>query len=190
MASETVSRLRDATRDEHQRLEDSLDIFGRVARPEGRRRLVERFHGLHAGAERALSPLLSGIAGLDYDARSRLPFLAADVRTLGGDPAGLTLCDVDRPANLAEALGVFYVLEGSTLGGQVIRKRLEARGDTDRGLSFLNPYRDQVGPRWRAFLEVLERDTATEPRRDAAVKGALAGFAMTQAWLCVPLEAA
>lgn len=190
MLSETVSRLRDATRDEHQRLEDSLDIFSRVAKPDGRRRLVERFYGLHAGAERALAPLLFAVEGLDYGGRSRMPFLAADVRTLGGDPAKIDISTPPAPSNLAEALGLFYVLEGSTLGGHVIRKRLQAKGDTDRGLSFLDPYRDQVGARWRTFLAILERDTPTEASRDAAVSGALAGFAMTQAWLCAPAEVA
>jgi|SRR5215217_469640 len=190
MVSETVARLREATRDEHQRLEDSLDIFTRVSRPEGRRRLVERFHGLHAGAERALSPLLSSVEGLDYDARSRMPFLAADVSALGGDPARLTECDIERPASLGEALGLFYVLEGSTLGGHVIRKRLEAGGDTARGLGFLDPYRGEVGARWRDFLAVMERDTPTDAARDQAVRGALTGFGITQNWLCAPAEAA
>lgn len=190
MASETVVRLRDATRDEHQRLEDTLDIFGRIARPDGRRRLVERFYGLHAGAEQALSPLLEAVKDLDFSGRSRLPFLTADVRALGGDPARLPICAVEPPAGVGEALGVFYVLEGSTLGGHVIRKQLEARGDNDRGLSFLDPYRDQGGARWRAFLRVLERETATAASRAAAVKGARAGFAMTRDWLCTAAEPA
>ncbi|MES2034509.1 MAG: biliverdin-producing heme oxygenase [Pseudomonadota bacterium] len=190
MVSETVARLRDATRDEHQRLEDSLDIFGRISRPDARRRMVERFHGLHAGAESALSPMLAHVVGLDFAGRSRLPFLIADVRQLGGDPDALPMCAVSRPASLAEALGVLYVLEGSTLGGHVIGKRLAAEGHSDRGLTFLDPYRDQVGARWRAFLQVLERDTASDVSRDAAVVGARTGFAMTQDWLCAAAEAA
>lgn len=189
MVSETLSRLRDATRDEHQRLEDSLDILGQITRPAGRRRLVERFHGLHAGAERALSPLLSQVKGLDYDARSRLPFLAADVTLLGGHPGRLPLCAPAPPADLAEALGVFYVLEGSTLGGHVIRKRLAAEGGSDRGLSFLDPYGARVGARWRAFLDILERETPSDASREAAVGGARAGFALTRAWLCDPVAA-
>lgn len=183
MIGETTARLRAETADSHQRLEESLDLFTKVAERGSRRRLVERFHGLHAGAEQALAPWLAAIDGLEFDDRSRLPHLRRDLKTLGvsGEAA---ICPVATPADAAEALGLFYVLEGSTLGGHMIGKQLARDGVDDEGLTFLNPYGAAVGERWRAFMTVLERETASASDRDAAVAGARRGFALVTDWLC------
>ncbi|MDP1632046.1 MAG: biliverdin-producing heme oxygenase [Caulobacter sp.] len=181
-----MNRLRTATAALHSRLELDLDLFEQVSRPQGRRRLVERFHGLHVGAERALAPFLSSLSGLEFEKRSRLVHLDHDLVALGGRLTDIPACPVASPASLAEALGLFYVLEGSTLGGHVIRRQLTARGVDAEGLSFLDPYGPEVGVRWRDFLAVLDRETPLEPARDDAVAGAVTGFTLTHDWLCVP----
>lgn len=173
MISAAHQRLRDATRDDHQRLEDSVDILRRVATAGGRRSLVEGFSSLHRDAEAALAPWLGGLPGLDFDARRRSGRLAKDVRALGGTtPPGPPIPVQGVP----EALGLMYVLEGSTLGGRVIRKRLTGQGGDLTGLSFLDPYGDAVGERWRAFLAVLEAEARSPADAEAMVGGALAGF--------------
>lgn len=177
MIGDTHRRLREATQAPHQRLENRLDILRQVATAHGRRRLVERFHALHRDAEAALSPWLAALAGLDFDVRRRSPHLARDLAVLRGAPAQgepITLRGV------GEALGLMYVLEGSTLGGRVIRRRVEAAGGDMAGLSFLDPYGDQVGERWRSFLSLVE----ARPEADAIVAGAVAGFHHTERRLC------
>ncbi len=81
---------------------------------------------------------------LDFANRSRTGLLAAFA---GHRP----LPDFPAPTGQAEALGMLYVLEGSTLGGRFITGALAARGVIDPGLAFLDPYRDQTGVRWRSF---------------------------------------
>lgn len=184
MASETLQRLRAATRVDHQRLEDRLDIFTRIDAPAGRRRLVERFHGLHAGVEGALAPWLADLEGLEFEARRRTRVLEADLAALGSSPAGLAVCAPAPLSSAAEALGLMYVMEGSTLGGHIICKRLEAAGRDRVGLSFLDPYGPQGGARWRRFLEILERETGDDRAAGAAARGGQAGFALTEGWLC------
>jgi len=184
MTGETTARLRAETAEAHRRLEDNLDIFGKIASADARRRLVQRFHGLHAGAEAALAPWLTAVDGLAFGDRSRLPQLRRDLAALGcGDPAP-PACRVAAPAGAAEALGLLYVLEGSSLGGRVIGRRLAADGIDDTGLSFLDPYGPQVGEQWRAFTAVLERETVGDADREAAVAGALRGFQLALDWLC------
>ena len=191
MIGETTARLRTATATAHQRLEDDLDIFGKVAGADSRRRLVERFHGLHVGAERALSPWLHDIDGLVFGERSRLPALDRDLKALGATVAGLVpVCAVASPASVAEALGMLYVLEGSTLGGHVIGRRMASEGLDRVGLTFLDPYGARVGERWRDFLAVLERETASDAAREAAATGARRAFAVTHDWLCAEVVAA
>jgi heme oxygenase len=78
---------------------------------------------------------------------------------------------------LAHALGLLYVLEGATLGGQLLRRRLgPALGLTEeRGLAFFTAYGAEVGPMWRAFADALARFDAATPagERPAAHAAAL-----------------
>ncbi len=181
-----ISRLRAATAQAHQDLEDGLDLIREAADRAGRRALVGRFHALHLGAERALEPLLADYPGLEFEDRRRSPWLAADLADLGVDAT--PPCRIAAPASTAEALGFFYVLEGSTLGGKVIRRAMEAKGADMLGLSFLTPYGEATGERWRAFMTLLE---ATEPAdADAIVRGGVKGFEAARRWLCAAPVAA
>lgn len=180
MISDIHRRLRDTTQGLHRRLEDSLDILRRIESPGGRRRLVGRFHGLHAEAEAAVEPWLAHLGGLDFEARRRSPGLARDLAALGV-AAPPPPRDPIRVDGAGPALGLMYVLEGSTLGGRSIRRHLEAAGGDMAGLSFLDPYGEAVGERWRAFLAVL----AAEPDADGVVSGAVAGFRHAERRLCV-----
>jgi heme oxygenase len=83
----------------------------------------------------------------------------------------------------AEALGAFYVLEGSSLGGRVILKELKSRGASLTGLGFLDPYGPDTGQRWRSFLVILERELNSCEQKADAVKGAMNTFAFANACL-------
>lgn len=177
-----IAELRAGTADAHQSLEQRLKLFERIATSGGRAEIVGRFFGLHAGLEDALAPHLAAWPDLDFASRLRAPHLAHDVRILGGDPDAVVRHDPPSLASPAEALGVFYVLEGSTLGGAVIEKQLKGQGVSLEGLSFLHPYGDQTGVRWRAFMAVLE--AVPEDQAPAVVRGAQRGFRYVQDWLC------
>jgi heme oxygenase len=179
MISDTHRRLRAATHPCHQRLEDRIDILQRVRTLAGRRTLAQRFHALHTEAEAALAPWLSHVEGLEFEGRRRSPLLARDLEALGAPPAAGPK-DPIRVTGVAEALGRLYVLEGSTLGGRVIRREVAAAGGDMDGLSFLDPYGERTGERWRAFLEVVAAETDVE----ALVAGAVAGFAHAETRLC------
>lgn len=181
----TLDRLRAATRADHQDLEDRLDIFGRIATPQGRRDLVAGFHRLHAGVEAAIAPWVDDLPDLDFAARRRSSRLAADLAALGEPTPPARSAPVVR--SRGTALGLMYVLEGSTLGGRVIRKRAVADGVDLTGLSFLDAYGEAAGERWRSFLAVLERETATPAEREAAVRGGVAGF--RHAAICLGVSA-
>ena len=185
--SDAHRRLRAATQRDHDRLEARLDILARIATPEGRRAMVQGFHGFHATTEAALTPWLASLPGLDFQARRRSVQLAADLARLGGD-GGPPVEAAITVASVGEALGRMYVLEGSTLGGRVIRRTVEARGDSMEGLAFLDPYGERAGERWRAFLAVLDAEAGTTGDVEAMVRGAVAGFRHAELWLCGEVE--
>jgi heme oxygenase len=184
MSTTVLERLRGATRELHETLEARLDILTQMESLAGRRALAERFHALHAGVEAAVAPKLERLPGLDFDQRLRTKVLAIDLEALGAKPS--PPAPVAPAGTTSEALGFLYVLEGSSLGGHVIRKQALAKGLDLRGMSFLNPYGEQTGAYWKGFLAVLERECpAHDTRRgEAAAQAAVAGFTHAQAVLC------
>jgi heme oxygenase len=179
--SEAHSRLREATQPQHQSLERRSDVIGRVLTPEGRREVVAGFHRLHAGLETGLARWLGEVDGLDFEGRRRGPLLEADLRALGVPV--LLASGAPRAGGRGEALGQLYVLEGSALGGAVIRKQVLKSGGDLAGLGFLNPYGDAVGARWRSLLSIIAREAAAGGGVEPMITGAWAAFAFADACL-------
>jgi heme oxygenase (biliverdin-IX-beta and delta-forming) len=175
--SPVLARLRAATGAEHQRLEERLDAVARLADPYRRGGLIRRYAALHIPAEASLSPHLSEIEDLEFETRRR----TSQLHPFAGDSAPV----FPAPASLAEALGMFYVLEGSTLGGRMILRDLAERGVSDPALSFLDPYGSETGMRWRQFLAVLARETGDNQGLILqACRGALTAFRHAERVLC------
>jgi heme oxygenase len=181
-----LDQLRKATRPLHDALEARLDIVGRLADPERRLELLARLYGFHEPAETALSPILRFIPLLRFEARRKTPFLARDLAALGmtrADIAQLARCPIGAFRTPAEALGFFYVLEGATLGGHVIRKEAEKRGLDPVGLSFFDCYGAHRREMWRRFCAILEENCGAADRMGEAADGANRGFRLIRSWL-------
>jgi heme oxygenase len=173
-----ISHLRAATADIHARLETKLDVISRLGDAAARPDMIRRYAALHIPADAVLEPYLAEIEGLDMTTRRRTPLLA---KFVGGAP----LPKFPHPGSRAAALGMLYVLEGSTLGGRLILRMLADRGCSDPDLAFLDPYGHDTGSRWRSFLSVLSREVANDDERIAdAGRGALAGFGHAERVLC------
>ena len=111
--------------------------------------------------------------------RYRAPLILDDLARLGfaGAPP---VCPALPPlATRAQLLGAMYVLEGSTLGGQVIARQLAAGGI--EGRTFFSGRAERTGPLWKQFTQLLEA-AATEDA-DAMVASAILTFQTLAAWL-------
>ena len=170
-----IEALRAATSPAHAALDAGVHLDRRVRAPGDRLKLVQAFHRFHASAETLFDRVLGDVEGLDLAARARSPILGADLADLGAAP--------DRSpdpleADRSEALGWLYVVEGSSLGGHVITRALDAQGVDKLGLRFLDPYGADVGVRWRDVVAVLDREVAYGRASQARiVAGAQAAFA-------------
>jgi heme oxygenase len=104
--------------------------------------------------------------GMAPDAIASLPLCAA-AATLGSSPA--------------KALGTAYVLEGSTLGGQVINRALAgASWAPPGGLRYFTPYGENTGAMWRETLETLAN---ASPDSDLEIiSGAVETFELLHKW--------
>ena len=168
--SSAVRRLRAATSELHRRVERTLDIIPRLSDPRTRPDMIRRYAAFHIPADAVLGAYLADVPDLEFRARSRAPLLAefAGEKALPAFPA---------PGCHTEALGMLYVLEGSTLGGRLILRALADRGVRDPALAFLDPYGVHTAARWRGFLSVLTRETGEdESLTRKACAGACSGF--------------
>lgn len=175
-----VDALRAATAASHHRLEIDLDIDEAIGDRARMRRLLERFWGFHKVWEPAAARAVADDA---FTApRRKLALLEADLRNLGRSPdeiEGLPVCQDAAPLpGLTAAIGSYYVLEGSTLGGQVITRRLKAAGWAD-GLRYFDPYGDETGALWRAFRARAE----TCEDKAAVTASAVRTFKVLRSWL-------
>lgn len=90
-----------------------------------------------------------------YDLADRVSWLRSDLAFLGipadMPPGAWTAPAPIRPAELA---GMLYVVEGSTLGGQVIARQLAASLGVGAvtGATFFTGWGDETAARWQAFL--------------------------------------
>lgn len=118
----------------------------------------------------------------EIPARRRAHLILEDLRRA---PGQLPLCPALPPlASLPQVLGAMYVLEGSTLGGQVLARQL-AKADIDLRRYF-EGYGALTGPRWKAFCQLLSAaapDVATE---NEIVQSAIHTFQHLAAWLACP----
>jgi heme oxygenase len=83
-----------------------------------------------------------------------------------------------------KALGVLYVLEGSTLGGQVITTMLlkQLNSPDSTGFSFYNPYGEETMARWQKFKARLN-GPFTDKQKQAIIDGANATFSSLNRWI-------
>ncbi len=186
-------RLRAGTAEAHRRLDHLLDSAGCFASLDGYRRYLRRIAPLQAALEGALEAAGAEALLPDWPRRRKASLIAADLRALGGPPPA----PLPRPFpglagwRAGDVLGTLYVLEGATLGGAVLARRLGDLGlRRERGGRFLDPYGEERGRMWRLFLEALE-ETPLAPKEEAALlPRARAVFALFVEQVAAPLAEA
>ena len=184
-----LEALRTGTGLLHVALEKRLPFFSVRLDADWYRRLLEAYYGFYAPIEAALygNGLIPN--GFDCLLRAKTPTLIRDLNAFGLDdhainalPRCTRLPTFDSPA---ACLGALYVLEGATLGGQVLRREMATRLalDSDNGASFLNVYGAETGRRWKEFLDYLGSLSLDMPAKQRAVMAARSTFSGFEQWL-------
>jgi heme oxygenase (biliverdin-IX-beta and delta-forming) len=189
-ANLALEQLRAATTHCHRRLEKRLDVAHRFSSARAYRTYLEVMFGFHAPFEQSLR--LHAVRRLltDYEARCKSSLLYQDLRALAVPPdsiAALPRCPgILLYENEAAALGSLYVLEGATLGGQVLLPLVEQRLQLTRqnGASYLGSYGHNIPVMWKRFCSVVESWCTDGARRATAAAAAVATFESLEAWVC------
>lgn len=179
-----TERLKTETRPYHDAIEAvafSNKIMDGSLTLEEYKLLIRNNYLLHFVLEQELNnnAEFTAIEGLEWDKRQKLALLKQDVEALG-----LNIAEIEKEAtafklnNGAEALGAFYVLEGSTLGGAMIARHLAKNPNLTQveEYRFYGCYGDLVGPRWKAFQQALIAYSTSAEIEDAMVQSACKTF--------------
>jgi heme oxygenase len=176
-------RLRLVTRDAHLRLEAEVDFDGRLTSLEVYRFFLEDFFRFVRPVEAVLDGLDLKKLGIDYSSRRKTSWIETDLKDLGHTSESLEhLQSFDELPELTEpveALGAMYVLEGSSLGRQVMLSKLGTRLNIrpDWAGHFFSGYGKQTGAMWQSFVAVLNEVGKAPEHARLIEASALATFA-------------
>ncbi len=174
--SDRLIRLRAATRPLHDRIEAAMGLPAPMQR-QHYLRFLTTWWGFLVPLEAKLAELhqTSLDPSFDWAPRLKTAWLEQDLKALGLTPSqvdALPLCpEVPQlQGDWGRAMGCQYVLEGASLGGQLLSRMVrEALPEAQAACRFIASYGSDVGAMWRAFLPVLERAlAATEASVTAA----------------------
>lgn len=187
-----LQQLRAATAVQHRMLEARLPLTHCDLDFATYQRIIEAYYGFHTPLQRSIDRFFAvqadHCAHVQDPERHKVPALIKDLSALGLTDAqiqGLPQCS-ELPVidSVAQLLGVMYVMEGATLGGQVLRRIIADRlgVDAESGGEFLDVYGRDTGRLWKTFLKQLA--DFDSPRHNAeVVQSACLTFECFQTWL-------
>ncbi len=182
------NRLRHSTQKLHADVERHLDLDRPYWSAQSYRHLLEKFWGIYHPLEKLLASVDWANCGIEFSERSKTDWLLADLAYCDIWPA--TIGDLDvcnalpRLDDMASGLGALYVLEGATLGGQVILRNIGPQLGLSQaaGGRFFASYGSQVGAMWRDYLSILERQAGATDVENAITRSAVETFSAFERW--------
>lgn len=184
-----IERLRESTGELHLELERELiPIIKNVTGSAEYVRLLQLFYGYYYPLEQYIAAHIDTSFPGGFDKRRKALLLLDDIAAITGAPAETPVCCEDIPeiADANQALGAMYVLEGSTLGGQVICQLL-LRNLKDPALpgamSFFNGYGTETQARWDSFVHYLTGYHGDIEQQGKMLKAAADTFLKFRQWV-------
>ena len=180
ISSGFLTDIKTHTADSHTKLEQlpiSMSIVSPDMKIENYVHYLSLMHDVHNDTENIVYPLLSGIVE-DLEHRKKKHLIENDLSFLHHTKINSAKVFEITNMSIPFALGVLYVMEGSTLGGRFILKNVSKLPElsTDKGVSYFNGYGDKTGSYWKTFLNVLAEYEQDYNCGDEIIKGAKYAF--------------
>lgn len=193
-----LNELRSRTRPEHESVEQNpfakAMMDGTMSR-EQYKEFLQKFYGFHVPLEQALSAFSWSAVGINFDERRKTSFLEQDLRSLGMTDSEIALLpksdNLPALGSLEVAIGVMYVMEGSTLGGQIQSRQVQKLfGFTaENGTAYFSSYGANVGLMWKACCEAIVLVANNDEAKEEIIIGsAQATFAALEHWLMLDVS--
>lgn len=146
--------------------------------------LLACMYGYFSRLEKELDNFLTDIIP-DYQLRRKAGNIYSDI--------GVLLQPVNTPvamllpviSNINEALGCFYVMEGSILGGAVIKKLLREQSPDipQEAFSFFSGYGERNTGMWEDFVSFFNNSITTDGQLETATAAANDCFNKLEQWI-------
>lgn len=181
-----LQRLRSETANNHQLIEQnsvSQLLMSEEVTIVQYAHYLKRLYGFVHGFEKMVFPILEHHPLLQLDERRKSHFIQADLALLNHAAAQPDVSDEifsTHYPTAAAAFGGMYVLEGSTLGGQIISKHLsKVLGAAVAGkTTYLSAYANQTSTMWKSFLHLLCEAAANNYNEGEIIESAVNTFSL------------
>jgi heme oxygenase len=175
-----LNNLKTQTADSHKKLEQlpvSMSIMSPDMKIEEYAKYLSLMHDVHQDTEETIFPLFADLIE-DLEQRRKKFLIEADLSFLNYDLTAFEKVFKTEKISVPFALGILYVVEGSTLGGRFILKNISKvpQLSGDKGISYFNGYRERTGSFWKSFLDFLSEYEREHNCGDVIVEGALFAF--------------
>ncbi len=147
--------------------------------------ILSLFYGYYHELEVRIDSFLDTAFLPDYQRRRKADVMARDMASLPETAGEAVLCrELPAIGTHLQAVGVLYVLEGSTLGGQaissMISKQINISGD---GLSFFTGYGAETPRMWALFIDQINCLKLSIPERHEVLDAAHHTFTKFESWV-------
>ena len=176
-----LGKLKEATREQHEGLEQTVDVMSQMFSLESYKILLAKFYRFYSSIEIELAKLDLNKYGYDLTERLKTPKLEKDLAYLGILPSvkKLTVYNGLPKLNADEkAFGSLYVIEGATLGGQIINRHLKQNLDLspENGGLFFNGYGEHTGLKWKEFCQMITKFAESKNADETIIYSAKSTF--------------
>jgi heme oxygenase len=175
-----LNTLKSQTAVAHKRLEH-LPVSSSILSPEMKTEdyayYLKLMYDVHYDVEENIFPLLSRNIH-DLTERKKKHLIEEDLAFLNyNKPLPSPVFNTEN-TTIPFALGILYVVEGSSLGGRFILKNIETiKGlDEGKGVSYFTGYDNKTGSHWKSFLNALTEYQEENNCEDEIIKGAIYAF--------------
>jgi heme oxygenase len=169
-----MTTLKESTMDLHKEIEQHMPVFRKDFDKNKYQELLKKMHSFYKPFENSIQTSLETQGqGEFYKERYKTPQIEADLKSLNTEPMSFAQPEMPTMNSLAAVAGALYVIEGSSLGGQIICKYLkENLALAPEQIHFFQGYGPLTGKRWQEFQKWVGTLDFNEEETKVAVASA------------------
>lgn len=183
-----IEKLRATTKPMHDELDNAMvPHIMNISSVNDYIQLLVAFYGFFKPVYDDIDKYINTSVLPDYHTRRKPAHILDNLRTLQYfNPVQHIAQQLPHINSTPSAFGALYVLEGSTLGGLMIKKMIADKLHLpDDQLSFFAGYGKQTKERWTKFIDVLNTAGTNSQSADSVVETAADTFLNFKKWLGV-----